>query len=156
MKTLVEQLKTTVAETKATDIRAAFAGDPGRFSKYSVTLDDMLFDYSKCAVNERVLEGLEAFAKAAKVAEKRDAMFAGEAINITEGRAVLHTALRNRSNTPVMVDGKDVMPDVNAVLAAMGAFSDGIRSGTLKGATGKKITDVINVCLLYTSPSPRD
>ena len=142
---LVSQLKSTVTDTKATDIRAAFASDPERFSKYSVTLDDMLFDYSKCAVNEKVLGGLEALAKAAKVAEKRDAMFAGEAINITEGRAVLHTALRNRSNTPVLVDGRDVMPDVNAVLDAMGAFSDGIRSGALKGATGKKITDVVNI-----------
>ena len=142
---LVSQLKSTVTDTKATDIRAAFASDPERFSKYSVTLDDMLFDYSKCAVNEKVLGGLEALAKAAKVAEKRDAMFAGEAINITEGRAVLHTALRNRSNTPVLVDGRDVMPDVNAVLDAMGAFSDGIRSGALKGATGKKITYVVNI-----------
>lgn len=145
MSALVEQLKSTVSDTNATDIRAAFASDPKRFAKYSVTLDDMLFDYSKCAVNDRVLDGLEAIAKAAKVAEKRDAMFAGDIINITEGRAVLHTALRNRSNTPVLVDGKDVMPDVNAVLATMGAFSDGIRSGTLKGATGKKITDVINI-----------
>ncbi|WP_349437092.1 glucose-6-phosphate isomerase [Pararhizobium sp. A13] len=142
---LVSQLKSTVTDTKATDIRAAFAGDPKRFSKYSVTLDDMLFDYSKCAVNDRVLDGLEALAKAAKVAEKRNAMFAGETINITEGRAVLHTALRNRSNTPVIVDGRDVMPDVNAVLDAMGVFSDGIRSGALKGATGKKITDVVNI-----------
>lgn len=142
---LVSQLKSTVTDTKATDIRAAFASDPNRFSKYSVTLDDMLFDYSKCAVNDKVLEGLEALAKAAKVAEKRDAMFAGETINITEGRAVLHTALRNRSNTPVIVDGRDVMPDVNAVLDAMGVFSDGIRSGALKGATGKKITDVVNI-----------
>ncbi len=83
--------------------------------------------------------------KPAGVAEKRDAMFAGEAINITEDRAVLHTALRNRSNTPVMVDGKDVMPDVNAVLDAMGTFADGIRSGALKGATGKAITDVVNI-----------
>jgi glucose-6-phosphate isomerase len=145
MSALVEQLKSTVSDTNATDIRAAFARDPKRFAKYSVTLDDMLFDYSKCAVNEKVLDGLEAIAKVAKVAEKRDAMFAGDIINITEGRAVLHTALRNRSNTPVLVDGKDVMPDVNAVLAAMGVFSDGIRSGTLKGATGKKITDVINI-----------
>jgi len=142
---LVTQLKSTVTDTKATDIRAAFAADPRRFSKYSVTLDDMLFDYSKCAVNDKVLEGLEALAKAAGVAEKRDAMFAGDIINITEGRAVLHTALRNRSNTPVMVDGRDVMPDVNAVLDAMGVFSDGIRSGALKGATDKKITDVVNI-----------
>ena len=145
MNARVEQLKSTVSETKATDIRGAFAADPARFSKYSVTLDDILFDYSKCAVNERVLDGLEALATEAGVAKKRDAMFAGDPINFTEGRAVLHTALRNRANTPVLVDGKDVMPDVNAVLAAMGAFSDAIRSGELKGSTGKKITDVINI-----------
>ncbi|WP_275788191.1 glucose-6-phosphate isomerase [Pararhizobium gei] len=145
MTALVEQLKSTVAETKATDLRAAFASDPDRFSKYSVTLDDMLFDYSKCAVNERVLTGLEAIAEASRVTAKRDAMFAGEIINITEGRAVLHTALRNRSNTPVLVDGRDVMPDVDAVLDAMGVFSEAIRAGTLTGATGKKITDVVNI-----------
>ncbi|WEX88260.1 glucose-6-phosphate isomerase [Sinorhizobium garamanticum] len=145
MKALVENLKATARETNATDIRAAFAADRNRFSRFSTTLGDLLFDYSKCAVNDRILEGLEALAKAAKVEEKRDAMFRGDIINITEGRAVLHTALRNRSNRPVLVDGKDVMPDVNAVLDAMGAFADGIRSGALKGATGKKITDVINI-----------
>lgn len=145
MKALVEQLKAAVSKTNATDIRAAFAADPARFSKYSTTLDDLLFDYSKCAVNDEIISGLEALATTAKVAEKRDAMFSGEHINITEDRAVLHTALRNRSNTPVIVDGKDVMPDVNAVLEAMGAFSDGIRYGALTGATGKKITDVVNI-----------
>ncbi len=145
MKALVDQLKATAAETNATDIRAAFASDAGRFQRFSTTLGDLLFDYSKCAVNDRVLDGLEALAKAAKVEEKRDAMFRGDIINITEERAVLHTALRNRGNRPILVDGKDVMPDVNGVLAAMGAFADGIRSGALKGATGKKITDVINI-----------
>ncbi|MDK1377810.1 MULTISPECIES: glucose-6-phosphate isomerase [unclassified Sinorhizobium] len=145
MKALVENLKATARETNATDIRAAFAADRSRFSRFSTTLGDLLFDYSKCAVNDRILDGLEALAKAAKVEEKRDAMFRGDIINITEGRAVLHTALRNRSNRPILVDGKDVMPDVNAVLDAMGAFADGIRSGALKGATGKKITDVINI-----------
>ncbi|OCO98254.1 MULTISPECIES: glucose-6-phosphate isomerase [unclassified Ensifer] len=145
MKALVDQLKATAAETNATDIRAAFASDAERFKRFSTTLGDLLFDYSKCAVNDKVLDGLEALAKAAKVEEKRDAMFRGDIINITEERAVLHTALRNRSNSPVLVDGKDVMPDVNGVLAAMGAFADGIRSGALKGATGKKITDVINI-----------
>ncbi|WFU47959.1 glucose-6-phosphate isomerase [Sinorhizobium terangae] len=145
MKALVENLKATARETNATDIRAAFAADRNRFSRFSTALDDLLFDYSKCAVNDRILDGLEALAKAAKVEEKRDAMFRGDIINITEGRAVLHTALRNRSNRPVLVDGKDVMPDVNAVLDAMGAFADDIRSGALKGATGKKITDVINI-----------
>lgn len=145
MKALVENLKATARETNATDIRAAFAADRNRFSRFSTTLGDLLFDYSKCAVNDRILDGLDALAKAARVEEKRDAMFRGDIINITEGRAVLHTALRNRSNRPVLVDGKDVMPEVNAVLDAMGAFADGIRSGALKGATGKKITDVINI-----------
>ncbi|MBD9649256.1 glucose-6-phosphate isomerase [Ensifer sp. ENS09] len=145
MKALVDQLKATAAETNATDIRAAFAADAERFARFSTTLGDLLFDYSKCAVNDKVLDGLEALAKAAKVEEKRDAMFRGDIINITEERAVLHTALRNRSNRPILVDGKDVMPDVNSVLAAMGAFADGIRSGALKGATGKKITDVVNI-----------
>ncbi|WEX77864.1 glucose-6-phosphate isomerase [Sinorhizobium numidicum] len=145
MKALVENLKAIARETNATDIRAAFAADQNRFSRFSTTFGDLLFDYSKCAVNDRVLDGLEALAKAARVEEKRDAMFRGDIINITEERAVLHTALRNRANRPVLVDGKDVMPDVNAVLDAMGAFADGIRSGALKGATGKKITDVVNI-----------
>lgn len=145
MNALVETLKATVTDTKATDIRAAFATDPQRFSRFSVTLDDFLFDYSKCAVNDRVLDGLEALAKQAGVEKKRDAMFAGEKINITEDRAVLHTALRNRAGSPVIVDGRDVMPDINAVLEAMGAFAEDIRSGTLAGATGKKITDVVNI-----------
>ncbi|OKP81065.1 glucose-6-phosphate isomerase [Ensifer adhaerens] len=145
MKALVDQLKATAAQTNATDIRAAFAADAERFARFSTTLGDLLLDYSKCAVNDKVLDGLEAVARAAKVEEKRDAMFRGDIINITEERAVLHTALRNRGNRPILVDGKDVMPDVNGVLAAMGAFADGIRSGALKGATGKKITDVVNI-----------
>ncbi len=145
MNALVETLKITAKDTNATDIRAAFAADPQRFARFSVSLDDFLFDFSKCAVNERIFDGLEALAKEAGVEKKRDAMFAGEKINITEERAVLHTALRNRSNTPVLVDGRDVMPDVNGVLDAMGAFADGIRSGRLAGATGKKITDVVNI-----------
>ncbi|MCD1264808.1 glucose-6-phosphate isomerase [Shinella sumterensis] len=145
MNALVEKLKSIVRETNATDIRAAFAANPQRFARYSITLEDFLFDYSKCAVNDAVLDGLEELARKAGVETKRDAMFAGEIINITEERAVLHTALRNRANTPVLVEGKDVMPDVNAVLDAMGAFSDGVRSGALKGATGKKITDVVNI-----------
>ena len=145
MNALVEKLKSIARDTNATDIRAAFAADPQRFSRFNAKLDDFLFDYSKCAVNDAVLDGLEALAKNAGVETKRDAMFAGAIINITEERAVLHTALRNRANTPVLVDGKDVMPDVNSVLDTMGAFADGIRTGALKGATGKKITDVVNI-----------
>jgi glucose-6-phosphate isomerase len=145
MQSIVEALKKTVASTAATDIRAAFAADPDRFAHFSVAFDDLLMDYSKCAVNDDIMAGLLELANKGGVAAKRDKMFAGDAINFTEDRAVLHTALRNRSNKPVMVDGKDVMPDVNAVLDAMGAFSDGIRSGRLAGATGRKITDVVNI-----------
>ena len=145
MNALVEQLKSTASATKATDIRAAFAADPKRFSRFNASFDDLLMDYSKTAVNEDVLVLLEKLAAEGGIAAKREEMFSGVAINFTENRAVLHTALRNRSNTPVLVDGKDVMPDVNAVLAAMGKFADGIRSGALKGSTGKAITDVINI-----------
>lgn len=145
MQAIVQDLKATVAKTNATDIRAAFAADSGRFAKFSATFDDLLMDYSKTAVNDEIMVLLEKLADAGGVAAKREEMFSGVAINFTEGRAVLHTALRNRANTPVLVDGKDVMPDVNGVLAAMGKFADGIRSGALKGATGKKITDIVNI-----------
>ncbi|MBR0557130.1 glucose-6-phosphate isomerase [Ciceribacter sp. L1K23] len=145
MQSIIAKLKDTVAATKATDLRAAFKADASRFSTFSARLDDLLMDYSKCAVNGEIMSLLGQIADAAGVAKKRDAMFAGAPINFTEGRAVLHTALRNRANTPVIVDGKDVMPDVNGVLAAMGAFADGIRDGTIKGATGKAITDVVNI-----------
>ncbi len=145
MQKIVADLKSAVAQTQATDIRAAFAKDENRFAKYSASLDDLLLDYSKSAVNESIITLLETAAERAGVAEKRETMFAGGIINITEKRAVLHTALRNRSNTPVMVGGQDVMPEVNAVLAAMSAFSDGVRSGAITGATGKVITDVVNI-----------
>ena len=145
MQSIVKALRDAVAETAATDIRAAFAADPERFSRYSIGLGDLLLDFSKTAVNSKIMTLLADAAEKAGVAAKREAMFAGEKINLTEKRAVLHTALRNRANTPVIVDGADVMPDVNAVLAAMGAFSDGIRSGKIAGATGKKFTDIVNI-----------
>ncbi len=145
MQAIIDKLTSAVAATHAEDLRAAFAADPQRFQHFSVSLGDLLMDYSKCAVNGEVLDLLEELATTAGVADKRDQMFSGAPINFTEGRAVLHTALRNRSNRPVLVDGRDVMPDVNAVLEAMGKFADGIRSGDLKGATGKAITDVVNI-----------
>ncbi|MBB4063887.1 glucose-6-phosphate isomerase [Gellertiella hungarica] len=145
MQALVEQLKSAVASTRATDIRAAFAADGDRFGKFSAAFDDLLMDYSKCAVNDEIMALLERLAAEGGVAEKRDQMVSGAPINFTEGRSVLHTALRNRSNRPVMVDGRDVMPDVNGVLSAMGVFADAIRSGALRGATGKPITDVVNI-----------
>ncbi len=145
MQAIIKDLKSAVARTNATNIRAAFVADSNRFERFSATFDDLLMDYSKTAINDEILLLLERLAEVAGVAKKREEMFSGVPINFTEGRAVLHTALRNRSNTPVLVDGRDVMPDVNAVLAATGAFADGIRAGALKGATGKRITDVVNI-----------
>ncbi|WP_176085697.1 glucose-6-phosphate isomerase [Martelella sp. HB161492] len=145
MDAIIQELKTAAEKTGATDLRAAFAADPGRFSRYSIRFDDLVMDFSKSAVNDEILALLETLADKADVAGKRAAMFAGEKINLTEDRAVLHTALRNRSNTPVLVDGADVMPDVNAVLDAMGVFAEAIRSGALSGATGKAFTDVVNI-----------
>ncbi len=145
MQAIIDKLTSTAAATRAEDLRAAFAADAQRFTRFSTSFDDLLMDYSKCAVNDEIMALLEELCTKAGVAEKRDSMFAGEKINFTEDRAVLHTALRNRANTPVIVDGADVMPDVNGVLAAMGAFAEAIRSGDLTGATGKAITDVVNI-----------
>ncbi|PSJ60238.1 glucose-6-phosphate isomerase [Mesorhizobium soli] len=132
-------------EETPTNMREAFKADPQRFAKFSLTDGDLLFDWSKCAVTTTTMHLLEKLALVAKLPERREAMFSGQKINITEDRAVLHTALRAGPDAKVMVDGKDVMPEVRAVLAAMGAFSDAIRSGTATGATGKRITDVVNI-----------
>ena len=126
-------------------MRDLFAADPKRFEKFSLKFDDLLFDYSKHRINDETLPLLLQMAREAKIEQWRDSMFAGEKINITENRAVLHTALRNRSNAPVYVDGKDVMPDVNAVLAQMREFSQKVRSGNWLGFTGKRITDIVNI-----------
>ena len=126
-------------------MRYLFATDKNRFDKYSLKLDDILFDFSKHRINDETLPLLTQLAREANIEGWRDRMFAGEKINITENRAVLHTALRNRSNTPVYVDGHDVMPDVNAVLAQMRAFSTKVRNGEWTGYTGKRITDIVNI-----------
>ncbi len=131
--------------TVSQHLRELFAADPQRFASFSARLDDLLLDYSKTAVTAETIELLLALAVAADVEAKRDAMFAGEPINTTEGRAVLHTALRNQSGRPVKVDGVDVMPEVNAVLERMSAFVDGIRSGTIAAADGERFTDVVNI-----------
>ena len=130
---------------KDSQMRDMFAKDPERFNKFSLKLENMLLDYSKNRINEETMKLLVDLAKASGIEEAREKMFTGEKINWTEGRAVLHTALRNRSNKPVMVDGKDVMPDVNAVLAKMKAFCQKVRSGEWKGFTGKKIKNVVNI-----------
>jgi glucose-6-phosphate isomerase len=131
--------------TVSQHLRELFAADTNRFQTLSARLEDLLLDYSKTAVTAETIALLLALAKAADVEAKRDAMFAGEPINTTEGRAVLHTALRNQSGKPVMVDGVDVMPEVNAVLERMSAFADGIRSGKIAAADGGRFTDVVNI-----------
>jgi glucose-6-phosphate isomerase len=127
------------------DMRAAFADDAQRFERFSVRLDDLLLDYSKCRVDAKAISLLTELAHAAGLEEKRAAMFSGQAINTTENRAVLHVALRNRSGLPILVDGDDVMPEVEGVLAAMARFSEGVRTGAITGATGRKFTDVVNI-----------
>ncbi len=126
-------------------LKQMFSEDPSRFEKFSVRFEDMLIDFSKSRIDQTALELLAGLARSAGVKSRRDAMFAGEKINMTENRAVLHTALRNRSGDPVLVDGEDVMPGVFDVLTAMADFAEAIRSGDLKGATGKPFTDVINI-----------
>ena len=133
-------------EMKDVTIADLFAKDGDRFSKFSATFDDqMLVDYSKNRITEETLAKLQDLAKGCDLAGAIKSMFSGEKINRTENRAVLHVALRNRSNTPILVDGKDVMPEVNAVLEKMKTFSEAIISGEWKGYTGKAITDVVNI-----------
>jgi glucose-6-phosphate isomerase len=126
-------------------MRDLFAQDPKRFEKFSLRFNDILLDFSKNRITDETLRLLLDLARQAKVEEWRDRMFRGDKINITENRAVLHVALRNRSNRPIYVDGQDVMPGVNAVLAHMRQFSDAIRAGSWKGYSGKPITDVVNI-----------
>ena len=133
-------------EMKDITISELFAKDSDRFSKFSATFDDlMLVDFSKNRITEETLAKLQDLAKETDLAGAIKSMFSGEKINRTEDRAVLHVALRNRSNTPIVVDGKDVMPEVNAVLEKMKTFSEAIISGSWKGYTGKPITDVVNI-----------
>jgi len=127
------------------DLRALFAADPARFEKFSIAFEDILLDYSKNRITEETKALLVQLAKECGLADAIAAMFSGERINATENRPVLHTALRNQSDQPVYVDGKDVMPDVKRVLAQMKAFTEKIISGQWKGYTGKEITDVVNI-----------
>ncbi len=127
-------------------LSSLFANDPNRFDKFSVNFgDDILLDYSKNLISEQTLDKLFALADETELKAAIGAMFGGDKINQTEDRAVLHIALRNRSNTPIMVDGEDVMPHVNAVLEKMKAFSDRVIGGDWKGYTGKEITDIVNI-----------
>jgi glucose-6-phosphate isomerase len=128
-------------------MRDLFAADADRFQRFSRLFagDDILVDFSKNIITDKTLELLLQLARERDVEGWRRRMFEGEKINNTEHRAVLHTALRNRSNRPVIVDGKDVMPDVNRVLKRMRSFTEAVRSGEWKGGTGKAITDIVNI-----------
>jgi glucose-6-phosphate isomerase len=126
-------------------LKDLFNEDDFRFEKYSIEFNDLLLDYSKNRVNDETLALLRQLAKECQLSEAIEAMFQGEKINETEGRQVLHTALRNQSGKAIFVDGKDVMPDINAVLAQMESFTNRILSGEWKGYTGKTITDVVNI-----------
>jgi glucose-6-phosphate isomerase len=138
-------LKTHHDETKNLHLRDIFHANNDRHSRFSLRFNDILFDYSKNRITDKTLPLLIDLANHAGLAVKIDAMFSGAKINNTEHRSVLHTALRNRSNQPVYVDGQDVMPQINSVLAQMRTFSDRVRSGEWRGYTGKAITDVVNI-----------
>ncbi|WP_029058921.1 glucose-6-phosphate isomerase [Stappia stellulata] len=140
-----QDLKHRAADLLEKGLRGIFDDDPDRFNRLSVTLDDLLIDFSKMHWDQTAIASLADFARARGLESRRDAMFAGEAINETEGRAVLHVALRNRGDMPMPVDGHDVMPEVRETLARAEAFADGVRSGTLVGSSGKTILDVVNI-----------
>jgi glucose-6-phosphate isomerase len=126
-------------------LRELFADDPARATRYLVTVGDLRIDYSKQRIDDAVLAALHAVAVEAGVAERRDAMFAAERINVTEDRAVLHVALRAPASASLVLDGHDVVPDVHEVLARMGAFADRVRDGSWVGATGRRIRTVVNI-----------
>jgi glucose-6-phosphate isomerase len=126
-------------------ILSHFTRDPGRFGKMSLRFDDWLIDFSKHRATPETFQLLHALAEERGVRDAVSAMFRGERINTTEGRAVLHVALRNRSNRPILVDGMDVMPEVNGVLDKMRSFTERVRSGAWKSHTGKSINTVVNI-----------
>ncbi|WP_207422040.1 glucose-6-phosphate isomerase [Desertivirga brevis] len=126
-------------------LRELFAEDPSRFEKFSIQFNDILLDYSKNRINDKTIALLVQLAKECGLKEAIEAMFTGDKINETEGRSVLHVALRNQGNDPIMVDGADVMPEINAVLEKIEKFVNSVLSGDWKGYTGKTITDVVNI-----------
>lgn len=130
---------------QATPVRELFEEDPKRFDKFHLFFEDILIDYSKNIITEETLSLLQELAETCDLSGAIEAMFNGEHINRTENRSVLHVALRNRSNTPILSDGADVMPEVNKVLDQMSKFSTNLLNGTWKGYSGKAITDIVNI-----------
>ena len=133
-------------QTKTVTTQQLFAQDPQRFATFHAAIDGLIFDYSKQRVSTETMALLTDLAVAAKLDERRKALFAGEKVNVTEDRSVLHMALRNMvPGKAMMSDGKDVMPDVRDVRERMGAFADGVRGGSIKAANGERFTDVVNI-----------
>ncbi len=140
-----KELEAYFAKFNGTEMKDLFAKDADRFKKYSLKFEDILVDYSKNRIDDKIMTLLIQLAEECGLKKAIESQFSGAKINKTEDRSVLHVALRNRSNTPILVDGKDVMPEVNAVLAQMKDFSDKIISGHWKGYSGKAITDIVNI-----------
>jgi len=150
-----EALRQHAGEVRQLHLRQLFEQDQSRFDRFTAEACGILMDYSKARITPETMPKLMALAEAAGIEARRDAMFKGEKINTTEDRAVLHTALRNRSGEPVLVDGKDVMPDVLAVLDAMRKFTDAVRDGSRTGSTGKRFADVVNIGIGGSDLGPR-
>jgi glucose-6-phosphate isomerase len=148
-------LQSHAAEMADRPMRQLFAEDPGRFDRFSLRLGPLLLDYSKNRITARTMTLLQTLAAQRDLDRWRQAMFSGDSLNNTEGRAVLHVALRNRSNRPILVQGHDVMPGVNRVLAQMERFSNAVRTGDWKGARGQTITDVVNIGIGGSDLGPR-
>tara|TARA_Y100001980_G_C14556922_1_gene354070 strand:- start:39648 stop:41300 length:1653 start_codon:yes stop_codon:yes gene_type:complete len=139
------KLKSHFEKTKDIQLKDQFKKDPERFNKFSLTFGDMMVDYSKNRVDEQTMDLLVQLADEVKLDEAKKQMFGGEKINMTEDRAVLHVALRNRSGNPIKFEGKDVMPDINGVLAKIENFTSKLHAGKLLGYTGKSINTVVNI-----------
>ena len=140
-----KRLEKHAKKMRNVEMREMFDKDPDRAKKYSINFDNMTVDFSKNRINDKTFAYLLGLAKEAKLKQKIEQMFSGEKINITENRAVLHIALRNKSNKPIYVDGKDVMPEINTVLGKIKEFSEAVRLGKFKGQTGKKLTNIVNI-----------
>ena len=140
-----KKLESQAKKMRKVQMRDMFDKDPKRAEKFTLKLDNMVLDFSKNIIDDKTFECLLKLAKQAKVKQKIEQMFAGDKINITEDRAVLHIALRNKENKPIYVDGKNVMPEINNVLAKIKNFSEAVRLGKFKGHTGKKLTNIVNI-----------
>lgn len=140
-----KKLASHYKKMRKVQMRDLFDDDAKRADRFSIQLDALYYDYSKNRITDKTMKYLIRLAEECRLHEKIEEMFTGKRINITENRPVLHTALRNRANTPVYVDGKNVMPQINEVLAKMRDFSDAVRFGKFKGHTGKKLTNIVNI-----------